>query len=315
MKNRFLLLIDGSYFLYYTAFSAVRKFQQEYPVEANQWIKPIDETDQDNLPNLLNCETFRKVIKNKTMQSLESVDWLVKECAGQSLDFADSCEIFFTCETKYRKSFRKDLYPGYKQQRRIQKRQYNVNVLLDHILNVLFPEFEVESKYKYHILSCDGAEGDDIVACILKDHKTRYFDGLVISSDRDFLQIDAFKQVDLFGKEVKRECGGVELNAKEFLLTKILLGDRSDNIPNVFAGIGEKRVLKLLGDKTKLKEMLKENKTSLEQYTLNRKLISFDYIPQELRKAINDKLNFIYEKIGDVEEKTSFDIRSSMMEL
>lgn len=64
------------------------------------------------------------------------------------------------------------------------------------------------------------------------------------------------------GNEVVRELGDVPVTAKEFLLGKILMGDKSDNIPQVFKKCGPKKALKLVRDIATLKKMLEESQDS-----------------------------------------------------
>ena len=59
-QKKFLICIDGSYFEYNVLFSATRKFEEKYPDDASYWIKPVEECDQENLPNLLNCDNYKK---------------------------------------------------------------------------------------------------------------------------------------------------------------------------------------------------------------------------------------------------------------
>ena len=73
-SNNILIICDFSYWTYYTLFGAVAKFQKKYPQEAAYWIKPAEEVDQQNLPNLLNCDNFKKVLKRYVMKRLETID-------------------------------------------------------------------------------------------------------------------------------------------------------------------------------------------------------------------------------------------------
>lgn len=114
---------------------------------------------------------------------------------------------------------------------------------------------------------------------------------MLIASDHDFLQIDGIREFDLFGKEAKRELGGESVSASDFLLGKILMGDRSDNIKQVFAKCGPKTALKYVKDKAALRKMLEESQESAGRFQLNKKLISFDEMPSELRDSIKKTLN------------------------
>lgn len=63
----------------------------------------------------------------------------------------------------------------------------------------------------------------------------------------------------MFGKEAKRDLGGEEVSAADYLLGKILMGDKSDNIKQVFNKCGPKTALKLVKNKDALNNMLNES--------------------------------------------------------
>lgn len=99
------------------------------------------------------------------------------------------------------------------------------------------------------------------------------------------------------GRKIERTLGDAPVNAKEFLLGKILMGDKSDNICQVFKKCGPKTALKLVKDPETLKKMLQENQDSAKQFATNKKIISFDEIPKELSDRIVEKLNIeLYDR-------------------
>ena len=68
------------------------------------------------------------------------------------------------------------------------------------------------------------------------------------------------------------------------LFYKIILGDKSDNIPSIFNKCGKKTVEKCFDDSNFFKEKLfKENK--LLEYERNNQLINFECIPVNLTEA------------------------------
>ena len=99
----------------------------------------------------------------------------------------------------------------------------------------------------------------------------------------------------MFGKEAQRDLGGEIVSAKDYLLGKILMGDRSDNIKQVFTRCGPKTALRWTKDKESLKKVLKEDQSLASRYLLNKKMISFEHIPQELSdkivKVVNESLH------------------------
>lgn len=134
---------------------------------------------------------------------------------------------------------------------------------------------------KYY--ECDDYEADDILGtfanfCI----KDPNFEGTIISSDRDLLQLIT-KEVDM---KLLKQKDYIRYNEKTFMEDygiepikiidlKALMGDSSDNIPGV-SGIGEKTALKLLVDYKSLDGVYD----------------SLDKLSPKLReKLINDKEN------------------------
>ena len=60
-KNKILVVIDGTYWLYKTSFSAVNTFLKRYFLEATLMIRSPEETDQNNLPDLLTSDNFHLI--------------------------------------------------------------------------------------------------------------------------------------------------------------------------------------------------------------------------------------------------------------
>ena len=310
-KNKFLCVIDGSYFGYFVLFGACSEFQKKEPALASTWIKPPEECDQNNLPNLLNCEEFKRILKQFTMKRIETIDWIARENFQDELDIAAGIDYIFAMDDRVSYSFRKKLYPEYKAQRALVKRSYQLQPIKDYITNVIFKDLEVEEKYGYHLVKVEGAEGDDVIATTLLNFKDNYLASMLVASDHDFLQIDGVREFDLFGKEAKRDLGGEIVNADDYLLGKILMGDKSDNIKQVFPKCGPKTALKWTKDKTTLKTVLKESQDAASRYLLNKKIISFKEMPSELSSAILEKINVALYSNEQVNDAT-IDLRDFM---
>lgn len=310
-KNKILVCVDQSYWGYYTLFGSVYEFQRTCPAEAAAWIKDPEEVDQHNLPDLTNCATFVKILRKFVMKRLETIDWHLKQHFQEQIDISDGIDFVFALDDRVTKSFRKDLYPEYKATRHIAKRSYNTYKIQEYILNVLFPELQVEQSYGYHLVKVPGAEGDDVIATIFRNLGKEYMLNVLIASDRDYLQLDNVHQINLQGKEVLPIFGDVTLTPQDYLLGKIIVGDKSDNIEQVFEKTGEKRALKLIRDKAELKKRLLEDVNAAKQFELNKKLISFDEIPKELEAQILEEVNkSLYE--NEVLNAPSMDLRDFM---
>ena len=291
MQKKFLVVIDGSYFEYVNLFASVKTFTEKYPEDASYWIKPADECDQKNLPNILNCDTYKKCLKQQVMWKLENVEDVVKSNFQAEVDECDEIDIVFAMDDKLSHSFRKTLYPEYKAHRALVKRQFQLQPIKDYIVDVIFKELDVEHEHGYHLVKVEGAEGDDVIATTIMRLRDNYVGMVLIASDHDSLQIDGLREFDLFGKEAKRDLGGEIVSAKDYLVGKILMGDRSDNIQQVFLRCGPKTALKWTKDKDALKKTLKEDHSLAARYLLNKKMIDFNSIPQELSDKILESVN------------------------
>jgi 5'-3' exonuclease len=71
-------------------------------------------------------------------------------------------------------------------------------------------------------------------------------------------------------------------NAASDLEIKIIMGDISDNIPSVFPKCGPKTAQKCIEDSEFFKKKMANNSDYYKQYELNKKLVDFNNIPQEL---------------------------------
>lgn len=299
-NNRILVLIDGSYFMYYTIFGAVNTYQTKCKLEANMLIKSPEETDQTNLPDLLVSSEFKKYLKRSIVNRCEVVNWILKENFQDQLDMADAIDIIFALDDTASKSFRKQIFPEYKAQRKLTKKSYDIFKIKNYIVDVIFPELNISNKFNYNLAFVDGAEGDDVIACTLNNHQ-EYMLRVLFASDKDFQQLENVHQYDLRGSEVKTKISykkeEIVLSPKEALLLKILTGDSSDNIPAIASRMGNVSAYKLINDKEKLKLTLIENQDAAKQFATNKKIIDFNLIPEELKNKINDKISIILNNI------------------
>ena len=306
-QKKFLICIDGSYFSYVCLFASVKTFQEKHPEDAAIWIKPVDEVDQKNLPNLLNCDNYKKCLKQQVMWKLENVEDVAKSSFQNEMDQCDVIDIVFAMDDKLSNSFRKELYSEYKAHRALVKRQFQLQPIKDYIVDVIFKELDVEHENGYHLVKVDGAEGDDVIATAFMKLKDQYVGSMLIASDHDFLQIDGIRVFDLFGKEAKRDLGGEEVSAHDYLVGKILMGDRSDNIQQVFTRCGPKTALKWTKDKDALKKTLAEDHALASRYLLNKKMIDFTCIPESLSNKILESVNAILYKNVHLNNKAKSD--------
>jgi 5'-3' exonuclease len=141
-------------------------------------------------------------------------------------------------------------------------------------------------------LTVPTCEADDLIAVL-----TKYIypndEVICISTDRDMyqlLQYQNYKQYNAV-KHQYIEC----LDPKTYLLTKIMTGDRGDNIPNVKKGIGKVHIAKILSEN--LDTWLDSDKINRSNFERNFQLISFEAIPSEIVNQIIKTYNeYQYKK-------------------
>lgn len=299
-NNNILVVVDFSAWLYMTIFNAVNSWSKKNKFESNSLIKSPEETDQNNIPNLLVSDTFKKELKNSVMKKLHSIDWILKRNCQDVIDIADEIVIVFAEDDFTSNNFRRKLYPEYKANRGLDNKSWDYNKVRDYVVNSILPELDLYRNNGYIRIGVRGAEADDIIAILMEDknNEKKWIAKILISSDHDFCQIEGIRQYNVFGDEVIPwidKDKGIKMTPNEVKLIKRLCGDKADNIPQCFPRVGVKTAWKLCKDIPKLKDMLKKNSNAANQYSLNKKLTDFGLIPQELKesieKAIREKID------------------------
>lgn len=144
------------------------------------------------------------------------------------------------------------------------------------------------------VLQHPRAEADDVIAIaveMLKERGCRQ-KVVVISNDNDYIQ--------LLGKGYQGELLILNGSLKDitervktdsigmYLEHKIIRGDTSDNIPPIKSKIGEKIALKYANEPKELEKLLDAHPDAKKQYDLNRLLIDFDSIPEDIKRDVKD---------------------------
>ena len=164
--------------------------------------------------------------------------------------------------------------------------------------------FEIMSKIKnelkehmpYKVIEVDTAEADDIIAALVKKSYYTNQNVLILSGDKDFIQLHN-NRVKQYNPVLSKFVGQGE-TPSIYIKEHILKGDRSDGIPNVLSDdnvfIEGRRQRPLT--KKKIEAWLNEivmTMTEEEQknYDRNRKLIDLSLIPPELEAKIYNEFN------------------------
>ena len=207
-----------------------------------------------------------------------------------------SNEIVLCCDDK--KYWRKDYFPYYKTSRKEAQQKMNVNwESVYNIVHTLKDEFREYLPYK--ILQCDKVEGDDIIATLIMRYNTEYPAMVIISRDKDFVQLQRFPNVQQYDFVSNRKL--IEENPIKHLQEHILSGDRVDSIPNILSAdhcltnhiaqnkITAKRKKLFFEDREQFFEDYPE---SARNFIRNETLIDLTKIPEE----VQDKIINTYEE-------------------
>ena len=200
--------------------------------------------------------------------------------------------------------WRRDEYPHYKgtRKRDREKSKHNWDNIFE-LLNKLKAEFLDRLPYK--VIEVDGAEADDIIAVLCKQQGLANIrlqnnlqppvKTLILSGDKDFIQLKRYGYVDQYNPCLKKWVEG--LDPKLYIAEHILKGDRSDGIPNFLSddsclmeGRRQKSLAKVKIAKwsTLSPEDFCTTTELMNQYRRNQKLIDFEFIPKDISEKIID---------------------------
>jgi len=143
---------------------------------------------------------------------------------------------------------------------------------------------KVSNKILYH----KKLEADDCIAIATKQYLKNPNNNIsIITSDTDYLQL-AGDRVEIYNAKIKpvRTLKNSTMKADMDLFVKIIIGDKSDNIPPVFPQKrGKAKAKQYYNEPELFKEELKIYKVE-DVYERNRLLIDFNKIPQEYQNEV-----------------------------
>lgn len=152
--------------------------------------------------------------------------------------------------------YRMDMHEEYKGTRKKPKEEEEIKKYeaFFAVLNDLPDELDEE------VLKFRGVEADDLLAWITQNVSDRYDHTWIVSSDKDLIQLvdDNVSIFNIFGrKEVTKQSlfDDLGLVPSEFMLSRIIEGDKSDNIIGI-EGIGPKRAQTLAKEYKTLNDLI-----------------------------------------------------------
>lgn len=209
---------------------------------------------------------------------------------------AEYGELVIACDTT--NYWRRQLFPYYKASRRAQMDKSNLD--WSGIFNALNQiRKEIKEFFPYRVIEVDQAEADDIIATLVNKYANNE-KIMILSGDKDFVQLQRFPNVSQYDPVRKRELS--TLNPQQFLLEHIFKGDAGDGIPNVLSAansfvnkvrqkpITTKRLAAWCGfngmPSAEFAELCNNDPTIKYNYERNKTLIDLSFVPTDLSDQI-----------------------------
>jgi 5'-3' exonuclease len=264
------IFVDGSYYCFYRYYALLQWWKNASP----------DDPLEDPYQNEIFVEKFKKTF----VENLQLISKKLK------IDKNVSPILIVGKDCKRENIWRNAHFPKYKANRPNGSQD---GFMGGPFFKMVYDEDLFNKGGAKAILKHSRLEADDCIAISVKYLINKYPECniYIITSDRDYLQLNAHN-VQLYNLAFKNiaENNSSTGNPKEDLEIKIIMGDISDNIPSVFPKCGPKTAKKCIDDPEFFKKKMSDNEAYYKQYELNKKLVDFNNIPEELVKEFMEKI-------------------------
>ena len=190
-----------------------------------------------------------------------------------------------------RKYWRREFFPFYKSHRKADREASGLDWgLIFGVMNTI--RDELKEYFPYRVIDVERAEADDVIAVLTRKFAP-HGDVLILSSDKDFAQLQKYPNVTQYSPIMKRF---IKIDdPKRYIREHVIKGDRGDGIPNILSpdncfAAGERQ--KPITSK-KLNEWLQKGSEEfcttdemLRGFKRNQTLVDFDYIPTDIELAV-----------------------------
>ena len=222
-------------------------------------------------------------------------------------------EVVLTWDSKH--SWRRDYFPEYKASRRKGREESDLD--WDDIFGTLNKiRNEIKENFPYKYLEVFGAEADDIIGFLCEENRDEKI--MIISGDKDFIQLQKFPNVKQWSPITKKDING--FNPTTYLKEHILRGDTSDGVPNVLSpdntfvdGLRQRPLSRkkiqswLIGGGSDWNDEVKRN------FQRNSTLIDLSRTPEELKNQI--RLEYNNAPHGDRSNLLNYFMQNNLKEL
>ena len=187
--------------------------------------------------------------------------------------------------------WRRDHFPNYKAGRK--KSRESSNLDWDAIFGCLNEiKQELKDYFPYKHIEVYGAEADDVIAALCLELEYDNGKTLILSGDKDFIQLHRFTNVSQYSPITKKMINGYD--PYQYLDEHILKGDTSDGVPNVLSPdntfvdglrqkpLGKKKIAEWTGEILMPVEMAIPDGEVKRNFQRNQQLIDLSKAPEEI---------------------------------
>jgi len=232
------------------------------------------------LGNHTNADIEEDLLRHMVLNSVRAYNVKFKNEFG---------EMIIACDAG--NNWRRQVFPYYKANRRKNREKSEINwTVVFETLNKV--RDELKDYFPYRVIRVDGAEADDIIGTLAQTYGNTNEKILILSGDKDFVQLQAYMNVQQFDPVQKkwRKTNDVD----KFIKEHIIRGDTGDGVPNFLSAddtfvVGARQ--KPISQK-KLDQWLdadpKEfcDEKMLRGYLRNQQLVDLNFIPPDSKKEV-----------------------------
>tara|TARA_B100000131_G_scaffold297213_1_gene315746 strand:+ start:876 stop:1733 length:858 start_codon:yes stop_codon:yes gene_type:complete len=198
-------------------------------------------------------------------------------------------------------TWRKSYFPQYKAHRKKHRDEDNTHDWSEIFRILDLVRTEIKENLPYKVVHLDGCEADDIIGTLTMQTQEFGQDEpvMIISSDKDFIQLQKFKNVKQFAPMQKKLVK--DDNPRTYLFNHIMRGDAGDGIPNILSAddtfvsegkqtpLRQTRIDDWMEKADNLRDCMEE--TVFRNYQRNKKLIDLAEIPEDIQESIINNFN------------------------
>lgn len=235
---------------------------------------------------------IRNLIRHATLSTIKSYKKRYSKEYG---------ELVIACDGN--NYWRRQVFPHYKAMRKVNREKSDLDwkSIFDALAEL---RQDLIDHFPYKVLHVESAEADDVIACLAKYSQSNGLiqEGLfeepqkvlVVSSDKDFIQLQKYKNVKQWSPMQKKFVTGSQKEVAEYTIEHIVKGDSGDGIPNILS----KDDTFISGERQKpfsskrLPEFYEKgieackNDEEKRNYQRNQQMVNFEFIPENLYNNI-----------------------------